>query len=58
MNLRAELWLGDSLGTIRGISGTMVFARFAGNRMTVLRTGEETMSGEIIPDETQPHADP
>jgi hypothetical protein len=54
MNLRAELWLGDSLGTI---SRTMVFARFAGNRMTVVRIGEEMMSGEVIPDET-PHADP
>ncbi|KIK02702.1 hypothetical protein K443DRAFT_131764 [Laccaria amethystina LaAM-08-1] len=48
------LWLGDSLGTI---SRTMVFARFAGNRMTVVRTGEEMMSGEVIPDGT-PHADP
>ena len=58
MNLRAELWLGDSLGTMRGISRPMAFARFAGNRMTVVRTGEETMPGEVIPDETQPQADP
>lgn len=58
MNLRAELWLGDSLGTMRGISRPMAFARFAGNQMTVVRTGEETMSGEVIPDETQPNADP
>ena len=58
MNLRAELWLGDSLGTMRGISRPMAFARFVGNRMTVVRTGEETIPGEVIPDETQPQADP
>ena len=53
MNLRAELWLGDSLGTMRGISRPMDFARFAGNRMTVVRTGEETMPGEVVPETAQ-----